>query len=105
MKNNRDEMVIGILTGLAIGVGVGMLFAPNKGSKTRGKIKHSVVDATQDVSEWLKHAKDDLVQTAHDTKQAFDKKIEGSISQMGNKAEDILSGMEDKLEKLRRQNS
>lgn len=105
MKNNNGEMIIGILTGTAIGIGLGILFAPNKGRKTRGKIKHSVEDATQDVSDWLKNAKDELVQSAHDNKEAFDKKIEKSMSNMNYKAEDILSGMEHKLEALKKQNT
>ena len=105
MKNNKVEMIIGILTGVAIGAGVGILFAPNKGSKTRGKIKDSVADATEDVSDWLKHAKDELVHTAHVNKKAFDKKIENSISNMNYKADDILSSMEHKLEELKKQNA
>ncbi len=98
------KLSIAVLTGVAIGVGLGILYAPNKGSKTRRKIKHAAADTTQDVSDWLKHAKDDLVQTAHDNKEAFDKKIKNTISNMSHKAEDIISDMEHKLERLKKKN-
>lgn len=105
MENNNDQMVIGILTGIAIGAGLGILFAPNKGSKTRGKIKDSVADTTQDVSSWLQLVKDELAQTAHDNKRTFDKNIEHSMSNMNHKADDILSGLEHKLDELKKKNT
>lgn len=105
MKNNQGGILIGILTGVAIGVGVGILYAPNKGSKTRKKIKTAAVDTTQDVSDWLTQAKDELVQTAYDNKEAFDKKIKNTVANMSHKAEDILSDMEQKLERLKKMNS
>ena len=105
MKNNRGTILVAVLAGAAVGAGLGILYAPNKGSKTRRKIKHGVNDATQDVSDWLKHAKDDLVKTANDNKEAFDKKIEKTMSNMSNKAEDIISGLEDKFETLKKKNA
>lgn len=105
MKNNSGGILIGILTGVAIGVGVGILFAPNKGSKTRKKLKNVAVDTKQDVSKWLTYAKDELDQTAHENKMAFDKKINNTIENMSHKAEDILKEMEHKLERLKKMNS
>lgn len=105
MKNNKGAILVAILASAAVGAGLGILYAPNKGSKTRKKIKDGVTDTTQDVSDWLKHAKEDLVKTAHDNKEAFDKKIEHTISNMSHKAEDIISGLEQKLETVKKKNS
>lgn len=105
MENNNDQMIIGILTGFAVGAGLGILFAPSKGSKTRGKIKDSVVDTTEDISAWLQLVKDELAQSAHDNKQTFDKNIEHSMSTMNHKADDILSGLENQLEELKKKNA
>ncbi len=104
-NNNKGEMLIAIVTGVTIGLGIGVLFAPDKGSKTRKKIKNTAVDTTKDVSDWLTHAKEDLVQTAHDNKEAFDKKIKNTMANMSDKAENILSDMEQKLERLKKMNS
>lgn len=104
MEKNNGQILIGILTGVAIGVGLGILYAPNKGKKTRKKIKHAVADTSQDVSDWLEQVKDELAQTTHENKKVFDKKIEDSISNMSNKAENIISDMEYKLETLKKKN-
>ena len=39
MSNHTTDTLIALLSGVAIGVGVGVLFAPDKGSETRKKIK------------------------------------------------------------------
>ena len=105
MGNNKGKILIAVLAGAAVGAGLGILYAPNKGTKTRKKIKHAVVDTTQDVSDWLEHAKDELVRSAYDNKKVFDKKIEDTISNMSHKVEDIMKGMEHKLEEIKKKNA
>ncbi len=105
MGNSNGKMLISLLTGVAIGTGLGILFAPNKGSDTRKKIKKTATDSTQDVSDWLKHAKKELVNTAHDQKESFDKRIEDAVSNMSHKVENILNGMEHKLEEIKKKNA
>ena len=49
MSNNTGNTLLALLTGAVIGAGVGILFAPDKGSKTRGKIKDGYKDAQKDL--------------------------------------------------------
>lgn len=56
MKSNA----LGIAAGVAVGALIGLLFAPEKGSKTRKKIK----DKTRDVQDRLEHSFDEFVDTA-----------------------------------------
>ena len=58
--SNTGNIITGIVSGLAIGATVGILFAPDKGSKTRKKIKktakeskESLVAKTNEISEQL----------------------------------------------------
>ena len=39
MSNKFENGILALLAGAAIGVGLGILFAPDKGTKTREKIK------------------------------------------------------------------
>lgn len=103
MEHNNGNLFISFLTGATIGAGLGILFAPNKGSETREKIKNNVADTTHDLSERLKHAKDELTKTAHEEKKVFDKKLEDAISSMSYKAEDIINALEGKLEDLKKE--
>ncbi|RXJ49612.1 YtxH domain-containing protein [Gelidibacter gilvus] len=58
MERCNGKLMLALLTGATIGAGLGILFAPYKGSKTRRKIKRSVTDTSQNVSEFVKDAKD-----------------------------------------------
>ena len=44
MSGRNSESILALLAGAAIGVGLGILFAPDKGSKTRAKIKGNLDD-------------------------------------------------------------
>ena len=105
MKDNNGKFLVAILAGAAIGAGLGILYAPNKGTKTRRNIKNAVEDTTKDVSNWFEQAKDELMKTAHDNKKAFDKKIEKKVSKMSDKADDIMKSMEDKYDELKKKNA
>ena len=48
MSNNAGNTLVAVLTGVAIGAGIGILFAPDKGSKTRMKIKEGFDDVKDD---------------------------------------------------------
>ncbi|MGM0479546.1 MAG: YtxH domain-containing protein [Bacteroidota bacterium] len=46
---STGKIVVGVLAGIATGAAIGILFAPDKGSKTRGKIARKSTDTVDDL--------------------------------------------------------
>ena len=105
MSKSNENILLALLTGAAIGAGIGILYAPDKGSEIRKKIKQKAKDTTHDLTDRLKHAKDELTKTADAKKVAFEEKLEDVISNMSYKADEIIAGLERKLEELKSKNA
>ncbi len=105
MTNDNGNVLLALLTGAAIGAGIGILYAPDKGSKTRDKIKHKVQDTGNDIADRISHAKEELTKTANEKKDSFDRKLDEAISTMSYKADDIIDKLERKLEDLKKKNA
>ena len=105
MSNNTGNSVLALLLGAAIGAGVGILFAPEKGSKTREKIK----DGFDDAKDNLKHKFEDVTHQLRNKftgyKQNLEDRYEYLISNMSHKTEDVISFLEKKLTELKEQNA
>lgn len=105
MANDSGSVLLALLVGAAIGAGVGILYAPDEGSKTRQRIRDKAEEASDDIVRRVSNARDELTRTAEDQKAEFDKKLEDTISKMSYKADDIIAGLEKKLEELRKKNA
>ena len=105
MSNNTGNSVLALLLGAAIGAGVGILFAPEKGSKTREKIK----DGFDDAKDNLKHKFEDVSHQLRNkfvgSKQNLEESYEDLISNMSHKTEDVISFLEKKLTELKEKNA
>jgi gas vesicle protein len=105
MSNNAGNTAIAVLTGAAIGAGIGILFAPDKGSRTREKIK----DGFEDVKDNLKHKFEDVTHQLRNkfsgSKHDLEESYEDLISKMSHKTEDVISFLEKKLAELKEQNA
>jgi gas vesicle protein len=104
MSNNTNS-VLALLLGAAIGAGVGILFAPDKGSKTREKIK----DGFDDAKDNLKHKFEDVTHQLRNkfagSKHNMEETYEEMVSNMSHKTEDVISFLEKKLADLKEQNA
>ncbi|MFZ9004285.1 MAG: YtxH domain-containing protein [Bacteroidetes bacterium] len=105
MASDSGSVLLALLVGAAIGAGVGILYAPDEGSKTRQRIKEKAQETSEDLVKSMNSARDELTRSAQEQKVEFDKKLEETISKMSYKADDIIAGLEKKLEELRKKNA
>lgn len=105
MASNTGQTLIALLTGAAIGAGLGILYAPDKGSKTRDKLSKEAKKAQKKLNKQIQETSHTLSEKAQQAKYSFEQKLNDTLSSASYKADDILVAMEDKLEALRRQNA
>lgn len=105
MASNTGQTLLALLTGAAIGAGIGILYAPDKGSKTRSKIDKERKKAQKKINKQFQDTKSNLTEHAQKAKYNFQQKLDDTLSSASHKADDILLAMEDKLEALRKQNA
>ncbi|AEK22147.1 YtxH domain-containing protein [Capnocytophaga canimorsus] len=103
--SKTGNTLLALVTGVAVGVGAGILFAPDKGKETRKKIKKSFDDSTAS----LKHKLDDLADQVKDKtselKGSLEDKMENILSKSSYKAEDVITVLEKKLAQLKQANA
>ena len=100
---NTGNTLLALLTGAAIGAGVGLLYAPDKGEKTRKKLKKNADKAKKEFSKKVKETTDDLSVQAKKAKATFEERLNDTLNSASHKADDIIVAMEEKLEALRKQ--
>ena len=83
MKSGK--VVLGVLAGLAAGALLGVLLAPDKGSRTRRK----VLNFGEDVADTLKEKFDDLSDTIADTIKKDKKSAEKIISKVKTMTDEV----------------
>ncbi|WP_432412306.1 YtxH domain-containing protein [Rasiella sp. SM2506] len=105
MASNTGQTLLALLTGAAIGAGIGILYAPDKGSNTRSKIDKERKKAQKKLNKQYHDTKSNLTEQAQKAKYNFQQKLDDTLSSASHKADDILLAMEDKLEALRKQNA
>ncbi|MDN3723075.1 YtxH domain-containing protein [Aequorivita sp. SDUM287046] len=105
MASNTGQTLFALLTGAAIGAGLGILYAPDKGSKTREKLSKDAKNAQRNLSKQIQETTSSLSEKAQQARFSFEQKLNETLSSASYKADDILLAMEDKLEALRKQNA
>ena len=83
MKNGK--VILGVLAGLATGAFLGILFAPDKGSKTRKKIVDKGNEYVGEVGEKLNHMVENVTERLHFAR----KEAEDAVEEVKEKARRI----------------
>lgn len=81
---SSGKVILGVLAGVAVGAAAGILFAPEKGSKTRRKILRKSQDSLEDLKEKFDDLLDNFSEKFEDTRH----EIEAMMSKGKSKYEE-----------------
>lgn len=105
MSNNTGNTLLALLAGAAIGAVAGILMAPDKGSKTREKIKDGFDDAKKNLKNKFDSATEGFKSKAANSQFDLEETYDNLVSNMSHKTEDVISFLETKLADLKKENA
>ncbi|MEC4048170.1 YtxH domain-containing protein [Flavobacterium sp. SUN046] len=105
MSSKNGNSILALLAGAAIGVGLGILFAPDKGSKTREKIKDNLDDLKEEAKSKINSIEEGAKEKFSKSKEELKDTVEELLSNSSYKAEEAISFLEEKLAELKKQNA
>lgn len=105
MATKNENGILALLAGAAIGVGLGILFAPDKGSKTREIIKAGFDDLKDTAKSKWDSLEEETKEKFSKTKDELKDTVENLLSDSSYKAEEAITFLEEKLAELKMQNT
>lgn len=97
----NSNAVLAIITAAAAGAVIGMLFAPDKGTDLREKVRGTVNDLASDLLDAIKNKRDQYVGMGEDMKDAaqnFKAKAVGKFAETKDQIENEMGNVKDKAQ-------
>ncbi len=104
MKHSQN-LLAGLLAGGIIGLGLGILYAPSRGSETRKNIARQAELSRTALGIRADHLTDQAIKYYVQNKENLDLRVLTFVAQAaGNTESNLIAALEEKLAKLRRMN-
>jgi len=103
--SDKSNAIAAVIAGAAIGAAIGILFAPDKGSKTRAKLKEGLDDTSNNLKDSLSASSEVLREKFKGATQNLDGTLDDLLSNVSHKTEEVITFLESKLADLKAQNA
>lgn len=100
MSKDQTKVLLAAALGAVAGLAIGVLFAPDKGSETRRKLKDSIGEQKDKIAQKIQ----ELLQLADSqkiSKEQLDETVEELVSKADDGAAEILRTLQEKLDSLK----
>lgn len=112
---SQNNNLLGVVLGTAVGVGIGMLFAPDKGSETRKRIvkgantaKNTILTEAEklkaNVAVGAENLRNNVADTLKTKKATIDQQLDAIVTDASYKADDVITSLEQRLKVLKEKN-
>ncbi|GGE35360.1 YtxH domain-containing protein [Psychroflexus planctonicus] len=105
MSNNTGNTLIALVTGAVVGAGLGLLYAPQSGEKTRKQLKKEAKNARKALEDKYDETSSQLSEFAESAKSQLESKFESTFSKAQSKSDELLTSLENELAELKKKNS
>ena len=99
--SKNSNVVLGIITAAAAGAVIGMLFAPDKGTDLRDRVRGTVNDLASDLLDAIKNKREQYASMGEDMKDAalnLKSKAVGKFAEAKDQVENEMENAKDKAE-------
>ena len=101
MSDNPTNAFLALLAGVAIGAGLGILFAPDSGRKTRQKIKQGVNEYSDELQQQLQELNRKVRSAVSEKNEQLHDSVDDLLAEAEDGSEILIAKLEARLEQLK----
>lgn len=103
--SNESNTMLGFIAGAATGALLGVLFAPDKGKKTRKKIAREVKKTQEQLLNEASNIKENVLETYESASKTVEDNLDHLMSNFSDQSEEAITKLEAKLDSLKKKSN